>query len=397
MKIKKLTYSLMIALLLSCSAEEQPAGEPVGRDGLPVGFTASVPEAYRGQTRAPEDYRGRGVWTTEALRTAGFGVYCWYTGSSDFTVPTASTYMLMRNQQVEYENGQWGYTPTKYWPSDPDEKLTFRAYAPYTNYLLTDDNGKPLLPVVVRADDYCNNRQQDPLWGTSIYVNGEKSTNDEKSYGEPYDNFTYHQSGSELTADERDGIIDWYFHHGMAMFALQVQLAEETEGVAVRLTRLHTGPFYDKGLLDIHASQTANSSQKPLWQDRSGDIYVDLAYQHPDDPDDPDGSKHDDLIGVPLSKENYTSVAVNGLLVIPRDYTSSETKMLLEVTYEEYNPSTGVVLATKTARTNIDRNIQGNTVYWLQLMLNAEENTLYVRSFINLDWQTGTYDLIDGL
>jgi hypothetical protein len=69
-------------------------------------------------------------------------------------------FLLMNNQKVEWKNWNgtgnvWGYTPTKYWPINAAELLTLRAYAPYVSYnLQTDANGMPMLPVVVKNDDY---------------------------------------------------------------------------------------------------------------------------------------------------------------------------------------------------------------------------------------------------
>lgn len=399
----RLTYLIALVLTMACTAEQNDGEQPA--EGTPIGFTGRLSETLTRSaataeasgagsapaattTRAGEEYTGGGAWTTETLRGVGFGVYCWYTGSSDFTTAAESRYMLMRNQKVEYDDG-WTYAPRKYWPLEAGEKLTFRAYAPYDTYVMHDASGLPRLPVVVHSDDYCKDRQQDPLWGTSDYVGGTHSPDEQKRYGEHYDNFTYRMSGSELTTDSRDGIIDWYFHHGMAMFALQAQLGSKpATGKGIRLTKIHTGPFYDQGLLDIFTSPTATAAEKPVWHERSGNINVELEYQH--DPGST-GNPHHDLTGIALNDGTYSNVALNGLLVIPRDYSGENTKMVLRVTYEEYDLEDGTVTSEKTTEAKIDLNVQGNTVYWLQLFLNAEENTLYIRSFINLDWQKGAY------
>jgi hypothetical protein len=386
---------LFLILLAFASCEQKDEVTPPARA---VGFSGAVQASVSVGTRADTDYRGWGMMNTAALQTKGFGVYCWYTGTDNFDTEEhakeSRTYVLMNNQEVTYDGsaGKWDYSPSKYWPLEATEKLTFRAYAPYSSTGLSlGANGTPLLQVEVAADDYCNDHQQDPLWGTSNYVSGEHSMNN--TYGTPYDNFTYMMSGSELVPDERDGTIDWYFHHGMALFALQAQLVNApTEGTAIRITGIHTGPFYNKGKLDIFNSQTANSGEKPVWTDRAGDpsdIYVDVRYHH--DPDGMGTYLHDDLTGVPLSHTAYSNVAVNGLLAIPRDYTVG-TGMEVTVTYEEYFTGSGDRINQKTATGYVKMNVEGNTIYWLQLTLNAEKNTLYVRSFVNLNWQVGAYD-----
>ena len=396
---------LGLTLLQACDSDspdgpETSAPSEASSQARAVGFSGYTEPGISVGTRADTDYRGWGLMTNASLQAKGFGVYCWYTGTTNFDAEQhakeTTTYLLMNNQEVTYDGtaGSWTYSPSKYWPLESSEKLTFRAYAPYssTGLSLSAEKGTPLLQVNVAADDYCNDRQQDPLWGSSDYV-GESHTLTH-NFGKPYDNFTYMMSGSQLVPDERDGTIDWYFHHSMAMFALQAQLAKAPAvGTSVRVTGIHTGPFYNEGKLDIFNSRTASSSEKPVWTDRSGNIYVDIAYQH--DPDGTGDHLHDDLTGTAISNLVYTNVAVNGLLVIPRDYSGLE-QMEVQVTYEDFNTATGESIGTpKTVTGHVNLNVTGNTIYFLQMLLNVEENTLYIRSFVNLNWQTGAYDKIE--
>ena len=408
-------------MLAACSADttdtaQLPDNPGSGlADSVAVGFSARLTDAAVAGTRA-EEYTGYGVMNTDRLKLTGFGVYCWYTGTTSFDnwashshIKDYTVYELMRNQKVEWDATAdvpaWTYSPAKYWPLKNDEMLTLRAYAPYIPYMVltpqevVETQGTPYLPVIVRADDYCRNRQQDPLWGTSRHDEGGDAVTRDPDYGLHYDNYTYAMSGTDLVADERDGIIDWYFHHGMAMFALQATLAQEDPNTEVRLTGVHTGPFYNEGLLDIFNSPTEKAGDAPIWRDRShpaaDDFYVDIAYQHPNDPDNPTAGTHNDLLNNVLHAGVYQNVAMNGMLVIPRDFSVGQD-MLLRVTYTETNKTTGNVV-TKSAEAHLNLNVVGNVVYWLQLTLNVEDNTLLVRSFLNLDWQVGTYDLIDGL
>lgn len=409
-------------LLLACQGEQPHDIMPtlfVAADTVAIAFGADVDggdaRSTRGHavagTRAADDYRGKGEWTTERLRQTAFGVYCWYTGTTDFDnfathghigdYLGASGYMLMRNQRVDYGTTPtqpipaWHYSPVKFWPLNGAEKLTLRAYAPYVAYnLVTDAQGLPQLPVMVEADDYCNDCQHDPLWGTSRHDSGGDATGDNNVFGRHYDNYTRIMSGNLLTADPRDGIIDWYFHHGMAKFGLQAMVQNPTPGTVVRVTGIYTGPFYNQGLLDIFRSESRTVDDKPIWTERSypvgDDFYVDIRYHHADASAQ---GYHDDLTGVALSGLAYTNVAVNGLLVIPRDYRT--TPMLVRVTYTEENESTGEVTATKTMDGYVNFNVVGNTVYALQMLLNVESNTLYIRSFVNHDWQVGSYKLLE--
>jgi len=433
--------------LVSCSHHEveEPSGE---KEAMAVGFSASLADGAgtsRAVTRADAPAPGDGELTTALLRATGFGVYCWYTGTTDIVFSQTGTspcqewtpakhistylgdngYMLMRNQKVtwtatptesEPDKGYWTYTPYKYWPLRSDEKLTFRAYAPYVPYnLLTDDKGMPQLPVIVTADDYHNGTQHDPLWGTGRLVQGTDDTtpgeyfpepapsdaDQSKSirYGQHYDNITYPMSGDKRKeSDARDGIIDWYFHHGMSriMFSCSVIADPGCDKVVIR--GISITPLYDQGLLSL-SSPTASSSEKPVWtecsptdSDNPKGITVTLkekdethiqAYtptdfaNSPGDSNDPSYQAEPFAIpATPLDTDNstrtpYYPLLSKGLLIIPRDFSSSE--MTVTITYSIDNDS-DLLEATGTIR----QNFLGNTSYTLELCLTPSTRGLQI-------------------
>ena len=67
---------------------------------------------------------------------------------------------FMYNQQVKFYEGEWVYSPLKYWPnetgtaaqSEDKERLSFLAYAPYAE--VQDANGDELQTLNYAADDY---------------------------------------------------------------------------------------------------------------------------------------------------------------------------------------------------------------------------------------------------
>ena len=88
-----------------------------------------------------------------ALGAQGFGVFAYYTGQTAWTgYETKTAPNFMNNQWVydlnrqpsttEEESGStetttstaynWTYSPVKYWPNNVDDKVSFFAYAPYT-------------------------------------------------------------------------------------------------------------------------------------------------------------------------------------------------------------------------------------------------------------------------
>ena len=326
-----------------------PLPEPVPEpQPVAIGFRADLSDAVA-TTRSAGD----GVLDNDGLEAKGFGVYCWYTGTTPFTTPKASTNMLMRNQKVEYVSSQWTYSPSKYWPLNSEEKLTFRAYAPYTDYLKEDANGMPQLPVVVTKDDYHNGTQHDPLWGTGKHdgtLDSEDATTNNEIYGKLYNDYTYNMSGSFLAADSRDGTIDWYFHHGMAMLVFKAKLDNNSSYSEVNITNITIGPLFNQGLLSIN-SPAANSSDKPIWGDRAGDMTVTLYGL--------DDSYTQDLSTYTIGKNELTLLTSKGLLIIPRSYSS--TPLTITVNYNNF-----------TVKTTIDgREFKGNTIYTLNLTVGS--------------------------
>ena len=353
----------------------QPTPEP---EPVPIGFRVDLSDVVAG-TRSVGD--GEYKIDNNKLRTDGFGVFCWYTGAADFDKPKLSENMLMRNQKVEFVGTQWTYSPSKYWPLDPSEKLTFRAYAPYTDYMVTDDNGTPSLPVVLGTEtdeeegvvygtDYQNGTQHDPLFGTDIH-------------GRKYTDVTYMKSGDDLEAnDSRDGTVHWYFHHGMAKLLFYAKYDKNASEDSVYVTNITISALYDKGLLSIESqSDTTYNAEthaietitKPVWSDRSGEMTVDISQFY-----NKRSGTYQDYFTIrkdstsTVTEENVDMIRLvtqPGLLIIPREYIDEEGKRLvLSVTYKRRKDDE----RTYTVKTTIPvQTFVGNTVYAMRLTVGS--------------------------
>lgn len=373
--------------------EPTPEPQPVA-----IGFRADLSDAVA-TTRSAGD----GVLTTDILKSKGFGVFCWYTGSTVFNpaFPAPKTHIkdyaeneLMRNQKVEWKSTKWDYSPSKYWPLNTAEMLTFRAYAPYTDYIKTDTHGMPMLPVVVKATDYHEGSQHDPLFGTGkllqttgddageYYPEPDPDAADQsksKLYGEHYDNITYPMSGTyrlNKTTDPTEGTIHWYFHHGMAMLLLKAKLEWNASDTEVYITNITIGSFYNQGQLSI-SSPATSSSTKPIWTERSGNIDVTLQGW--------DGTKSVDLKEYRIIKDtkdgegHITASGLRlltdpGLLVIPRIGYTNSTPLTITVSYRA--PAVGSQIYTVTTELPNDTQtgfsgFLGNTIYTLNLTVGS--------------------------
>ena len=81
----------------------------------------------------------------------GFGVFAYYTDNGDFVANSPLNYM--NNTNVTLTDGDWTYSPVKYWPNEASDKLSFFAYAPYNeNYAPNATAGDPILPFTVESD-----------------------------------------------------------------------------------------------------------------------------------------------------------------------------------------------------------------------------------------------------
>ena len=388
----------------------QPTPEPQPAEPQPVaiGFRADLSDAVATTRSAPDP--GDGVLTTDILKNKGFGVYCWYTGSANFTTPKASrpagaTYtMLMRNQKVEYitisndpEEGYWTYSPSKYWPLNPSELLTFRAYAPYTDYIVTDDNGMPQLPVMVDKDDYHNGSQHDPLWGTGKHdgtLDSDDATTDNEVYGKLYNNYTYAMSGDKLASDSRDGTIDWYFHHGMAMLVFYAKLDENASGTA-EIVSITIGPLYNQGLLDI-SSPATSSSDVPAWGDRGGNMNVTL-YGHHD-------TETQDLNEYVINKDELKQLMPlttpegqpKGLLVIPRAGYTTSSPLTITVSYKANDQINTVTTTLPNDKSGFNEFL-GNKIYKLNLTVGnalvADIESVNVATTTNWNEKEGEHEV----
>lgn len=348
-----------------------------------MGFSCSFAEPTRGV--------GDGEYSDASdnamLKASGFGVFCWYTGSTHFdpafTAPKTHIkdylgddgQLLMNNQKVEWKdwNGTgnvntyvWGYTPKKYWPINQDAEnpdlLTLRAYAPYVSYQLqTDVHGMPQLPVVVDKDDYHNGTQHDPLWGTGRVVEASGEYAAGTTYGHLYNNITYQMSGDYRLAnasETRNGIIDWYFHHGMSCLMFTCSVIADPGCDKVTITRIEVTKLYTQGLLSL-SSPTASESEKPKWDECSGDMTVKLSNVN----DSTDLASKPFEITTGSSETTPVNLLSHGLLIIPREHATG-AGLQVTITYTIDSNSDPL-----TAVGTIKRNFEGNTKYTLGLKL----------------------------
>lgn len=129
MRTKHLLIGVTALLAASCSQNEITE---VRTDGNPaIGFDVYTGVATRGKDVSTTTMQG----ACDATNYGGFGIMGYYTGSQTWEQAdkTKITPSFMFNQMVTYDTNttEWTYSPTKYWPNNTADKVSFFAYAPY--------------------------------------------------------------------------------------------------------------------------------------------------------------------------------------------------------------------------------------------------------------------------
>lgn len=126
MKRILITLACTAVVLTGCIQDEVlDSGRTSGTDAVEFG-------TYLGRSAATRAT----VVTSETLESEGFGVMAWYTGQDEYSEGYSSDvydYDFMVNTCVSHDGSMWSYTPLKYWPNNEGDKLTFLAYAPYSD------------------------------------------------------------------------------------------------------------------------------------------------------------------------------------------------------------------------------------------------------------------------
>lgn len=333
--MKKVLYFAAIAAMFAACSSEELANQSIveqNANGTPVNFSVYTQRAVTRAGVPGNDGTNYGV-TTASLKTgahkdAGFGVFGYYTNDGVYDQDN-STPNFMYNEQVTWLSDKWTYEPVKYWPnefkdgavSDDIDRLTFFAYAPWTEVDIT--TGVP--PVVSdKVQDQQLNITQlskntatgdaivkyvvdtkpttsvDLLWGVAAVDGG---ADIKKADGWAEDATQYQSINGDTEADIKSGDcfvdlnkekvaatgkIAWNFKHALARLNVQIIAVVDEATPAVGTTKIGTEGdgtvddktnvwvrsigltgFVMKGALNLH-------SEKPT-VDLNGDSKLDVA------------------------------------------------------------------------------------------------------------------------
>lgn len=251
-------YILALAAVLLAGCSKESGGEIIVPDApqqngytpstMPVGFAAGgdfeggVDDGWKpvskvvGKTRAGSDFAEGSV----------IGVFGYYTGDSGWTqAGDETTPNFMYNEEVEKGASAWDYSPKKYWPNNPDDKVSFFAYYPHTN-LLKNYFSNNIISFPANTDE-----------GVPAITYNAPATN----YGSKVD-FLY---ATALDKTKAAGTVSLQFKHLMA----KVQFKFTSSGVTPPPTILIKSVGFDVPATGIFSYSEGNDGL-PVWGTVSG-------------------------------------------------------------------------------------------------------------------------------
>ena len=124
---------LLVALLTGCAKESSVAdsSEVKQTEPVPIGLKGYVPKAQAAGTRSSSLYStDQGIPDGRSI-----GVYAYYHQNSNWLTGASNQLNFMINQQATHNKlaDAYIYSPLKYWPNTPGDKLSFIGYYPYTD------------------------------------------------------------------------------------------------------------------------------------------------------------------------------------------------------------------------------------------------------------------------
>ena len=125
----------MTLLTLGCSDNSILESEGKLEDSLSMDFSCYTSKSTA--TRTNSNYLIDGTNNTTIPNGNSIGTFCFYQGSTKWDDITSHVASFMNNQQMVAKTSNntvsFTYSPTKYWPNNANDKLSFFAYYPWNN------------------------------------------------------------------------------------------------------------------------------------------------------------------------------------------------------------------------------------------------------------------------
>lgn len=381
-KIRKyLAMAALAAAVSACSDSEGTididSGQRTDSD-VAIGLSAA-------EVSSPEDATGTRtpIESVDMLAAqGGFGVFCYYTGTTDFKDMSSvkSNGVVMDNFQVVRASSVWSYASgsikQRYWPS-AQQKLTFMSYAPYIGVdgTLTKGNMKlskasgQIPSIHYKFDETAANLsdEDDLLWGTNEYGNAQTNL---------------------TTATNPTGYANIYFRHALTKVQPNITFGGTlTDDTRIVIESVIVDNMYQEADLSLYNT----ASNRPNWSGKDGtqsysfsgsNLNANIAYN---------GSTLSDNFSIDGATSTARKLLANtvgnngSFLMIPILETSEDRSLKFTVVYHEMTRSgsegsyTYTDGGAKTVTSTLsDVDLLGDRFYRINLNLSATDMTLTI-------------------
>ena len=199
--MKRILLTLSFAALaLSGCIQDEVIDNGGGSEAAAIDFGTYLGRSA--QTRAT-------VITSETLKGEGFGVNAWYTGLESFDPSSLAGYdVFMNNTRVAHDGTSWSYSPLKYWPNNPNEMVSFVAYAPYN--------------MVTAGDGSVSEHPNIKVNGTAVTYTVANEVKDQVDLLWSDSNESEDYSTIDLKKQTVDDKVTFYFKHALSKISFKV-------------------------------------------------------------------------------------------------------------------------------------------------------------------------------
>ncbi len=207
-KFKFFGMMAIAAMAVSCSSDD--VVQQVQEDNA-IQFSTYIGNAA--QSRGLEINGAQSIdGETMGIRTTGWGLLAAYT-EADYKVDEGFKWNMnfMWNQKIQYtENVGWNYSPLKYWPTKEHDKISFFAYAPYSENQTVGDYGIKLSDNKVQGIPTITFTVQDKVEDMVDLVTDVRynTTHDDAKQANPAGNEVVFNLNHELTRVTMKAIVD---------------------------------------------------------------------------------------------------------------------------------------------------------------------------------------------
>ena len=258
------------------------------------------------------------------LKEEAFGVLAYYTNGYNWS--NASPPNFMYNQKVNWNSTKWEYSPVKYWPIVPDDKVSFFAYAPHDDQMpatLTDNHGitlsgntlpgAPYIDFNVNADVIAD--QVDLIHASAIDKNKEQ--------------------------------VDFQFQHALSRIGFSAKTTADYGSTVVKVTALSiSGTFYRSARLNLGDG---------TWSGRTATTNITYAPQL-----NAEADAIDSITQQIHQNDQY-------LMLIPQNFDGEGNGIVIEVTYSIDSNVT-------TITEEVDFHFEQSKAYTITLNISAEQS-----------------------